>query len=354
MGRIRTIKPEFFDDGLMLRLPLAGRHAYVWLWTDADDAGRVPLDAYRMKRGCLSCDPVSLDDCRTFIAELISLGRLIPYEVDGQKLAIIEHFPEHQIVNPYNCRPSGAWHPAPPSDVAATSLRYRNHVAKILAGCLPKHRDGLVSILWPYPDPVPVAATSQRQSSDSAETEQRRRCEDRTQGTGIQGTDRQTENTPLPPASGGDPSATAAGRETSAPPDPEPEVLEVEVVEDETQAEPAAPDEKPKRETEPERPAYVPEDAWTGFLAHRRRRRLPVVGRAGVLLANKLARWHKSGLDVGALLDEATLKGWLSPVDPAERGNGGSHRPAPSSQRGGAELLLERLDAADAARGRLL
>lgn len=166
---------------------------------------------------------------------------------------------------------------------------------------------------------------------------------------------RGSENREHPPTPrGGDPSATAAGRETSAPPDPEPEVLEVEVVEDETQAEPAAPDEKPKRETEPERPAYVPEDAWTGFLAHRRRRRLPVVGRAGVLLANKLARWHKSGLDVGALLDEATLKGWLSPVDPAERGNGGSHRPAPSSQRGGAELLLERLDAADAARGRLL
>lgn len=94
-------------------------------------------------------------------------------------------------------------------------------------------------------------------------------------------------------------------------------------------SEPPAP--KPKRETEPDRPAFVPEDVWTGFLAHRRRIKLPLVGRAGVLLVGRLNRWHAAGHDCGALLDEATERGWKSPVDPAKRYGSANNNPAQGS-----------------------
>ncbi len=314
MGRIRPLFPEFWDDERLLCESKDVGRAFQWLWGFSDDAGRVPLDRYQLKRGCFSVYDDTVDDCERYIGRLIAIDRLWPYESSAKRYAVVRTACKHWHPCPKDLRPSGTWRPAPPVEVLDAVDGYRAEMGRLLRGCPDiivkgkSLRAEMAAILWPYPgDPPDVPWWNDRQTANVP---------------GIsQGRPEDILGYPdhFPPQVAGS-RYQVAGRELP------PAVAGPSEKSDET---PAAP--KPKRETEPDRPVFVPEDAWTGFLAHRRRIKLPLVGRAGVVLVGKLTRWHASGHDCGALLDEATERGWKSPVDPDKRYGGPPRGPSQPS-----------------------
>lgn len=99
MARIRTVKPEFWQDEKMAPLPPIDRLVFLGLVSQADDAGRL-LDNVKLLDGLLF--PHTDDTCRESIETLTRIGRVRRYESDsGQSLLQITNWKRHQrVVNP--------------------------------------------------------------------------------------------------------------------------------------------------------------------------------------------------------------------------------------------------------------
>lgn len=100
MGRIRTIKPEFFlHDGLYdaesaTGLPL--RLAFAGLWTLCDREGRFEWRPRRMKPVVLPYDKVDFSDV---LDALRDYGFVIKYAAAGRDYGAVPGFSRHQVVN---------------------------------------------------------------------------------------------------------------------------------------------------------------------------------------------------------------------------------------------------------------
>jgi len=99
MARIRTLKPEFWDDEKLGRLSPIDRLVFLGIISQADDAGRL-LDNVRRIDGLLF--PYSDESSRGSIETLARLGRVCRYEgPGGEKLLQVVHWDRHQrVVNP--------------------------------------------------------------------------------------------------------------------------------------------------------------------------------------------------------------------------------------------------------------
>jgi hypothetical protein len=96
VARIRTIKPEFFTSEDIFGLTPLARLFYVSLWCEADREGRL-----EWKLGTLKARYLPADNCDISVLaqELIDMGLIVLYEVDGKKYAEIPTFVEHQVIN---------------------------------------------------------------------------------------------------------------------------------------------------------------------------------------------------------------------------------------------------------------
>lgn len=100
MGRIRTIKPEFFkhedlfdaeaDTGLPLRIAFAG------LWTKCDREGRFEWRPRALKSDILPYDNV---DFAHVLDVLARAGFVSQYEVGGRQYGLVPSFRKHQVIN---------------------------------------------------------------------------------------------------------------------------------------------------------------------------------------------------------------------------------------------------------------
>lgn len=63
-------------------------------------------------------------------------------------------------------------------------------------------------------------------------------------------------------------------------------------------------------------PAWIPGDAWSGYIAMRKQIKKPISDRAITLAIGKLLDLMNQGQDVGAVLDQSTFNCWqgLFPV----------------------------------------
>ncbi len=96
MARIRTIKPEFWTDGSMIRLPIEVRLFYIGLWNFACDRGHVEDDPLGLKLKILPADAVDSD---SLVEQLVLAGRLERVEVSGKSYLAIPSFADHQRVD---------------------------------------------------------------------------------------------------------------------------------------------------------------------------------------------------------------------------------------------------------------
>jgi len=96
VGRIRTIKPEFWVDDQMVELPFEARLLFVGLWNFVDDEGLIEFKPKRIKMQVFPSDDV---DVQTHLDSLISTGRLTVLDSDQGPLLWVTNWSRHQMVN---------------------------------------------------------------------------------------------------------------------------------------------------------------------------------------------------------------------------------------------------------------
>lgn len=131
MARIRTIKPEFWQDEKLAPLNALTRLVFIGLISQADDAGRL-VDNVKLIDGLLFSE--TEDTCREALDTLARLSRILRYRSpSGQALIQILKWEDHQRVD----KPGKNILPAPaPEDLAGagvteSSRHYRDTLANV-------------------------------------------------------------------------------------------------------------------------------------------------------------------------------------------------------------------------------
>lgn len=94
MARIRTIKPEFWQDERLSNMPRDARLLFIGLWNVADDYGRLRGHPAFIRGQVFPYDEdIDVEELLNILARG---GRIVRYERDGQRFIWIRHFSEHQ------------------------------------------------------------------------------------------------------------------------------------------------------------------------------------------------------------------------------------------------------------------
>lgn len=100
MARIRTIKPDFFRSASVARLSYRARLTWQGLWTYVDDLGRGRDDPRDIKGQIWSQDDeVTWLEVVADMDELAAAGKLLRYEIAGEKYFLIPSWSEHQKIS---------------------------------------------------------------------------------------------------------------------------------------------------------------------------------------------------------------------------------------------------------------
>lgn len=97
MARIRTIKPEAFDDEDLCALPFSHRWCYAGLWTQADRSGRMEDRPKRLKARLFPYDNVDMD---AMLTDLTKAGFILRYTVGRRPYLAIKptSWEKHQYI----------------------------------------------------------------------------------------------------------------------------------------------------------------------------------------------------------------------------------------------------------------
>lgn len=111
MARIRSIKPEFWDDETLAKISRDARLCYIGLWNHSDDYGVVRGKVVWLRSKLFPYDEdLSLADMRRWISELQDGHWIVPFDSNGELYFFIPNFLKHQNIN----RPSSHRNPEPP------------------------------------------------------------------------------------------------------------------------------------------------------------------------------------------------------------------------------------------------
>lgn len=110
MARIRSIKPEFWTDEKVVAVSHSARLLFIGLWNFSDDSGNLENNPVQIKMRVLPADSCSV---QPLLQELVSVGLLREYSVNGKNYLNIKGFKDHQVIN----KPSKTRLPEPPTTV---------------------------------------------------------------------------------------------------------------------------------------------------------------------------------------------------------------------------------------------
>lgn len=100
MARIRTIKPELFVSETLAQVSLAAERTFTGLLTQADDRGRFRYNAAVLNGALWPLRPDHTpDDFANEIDELVAVGALCCYHVDGKQYAHFPTWEDHQRIS---------------------------------------------------------------------------------------------------------------------------------------------------------------------------------------------------------------------------------------------------------------
>lgn len=98
MARIRSIKPEFWTDEILVQLPYEARLLFIGLWNFADDYGAIPDSPERIRLQVMPADHDA--DVDGFVDLLVVVGLLDRYRnPDGLQYLQIRNWAKHQKVD---------------------------------------------------------------------------------------------------------------------------------------------------------------------------------------------------------------------------------------------------------------
>ena len=97
VGRIRTLKPEFFKSRSLAQCPLEARMTFAGLWVEADDHGRGIADP-RILKGAIwpLDDDVTHERVAEHLQTLVDTAHIILYDVDGEAYYEVVRWEDHQ------------------------------------------------------------------------------------------------------------------------------------------------------------------------------------------------------------------------------------------------------------------
>ena len=100
MARIRSIKPEFWTSEQITECSPNARLLFVGLWSFCDDAGIHPASVARLKMEVFPADDFSRADIASMVEELVNVGLLNPYEVQGEQFWQVTGWHHQKIDQP--------------------------------------------------------------------------------------------------------------------------------------------------------------------------------------------------------------------------------------------------------------
>ena len=99
MARIRTIKPEFWEDEKLAKLPVHIRLLFIGTWNFADDNGTLLANPILMKSHIFPYEDIDISTISDWIDTLVENGMLIRTTYDGKDYLVIRKFLVHQKIN---------------------------------------------------------------------------------------------------------------------------------------------------------------------------------------------------------------------------------------------------------------
>ncbi|CFB63134.1 hypothetical protein [Pandoraea apista] len=105
MARIRSTKPEFWTSEQVMELSRDARLLFIGMWNFCDDAGIHPASPKRLKAEVFPADDLTSLDIRRLVDELVSIGLVEEYEVDGEAFWIVTGWHHQKIEKPTYTHP---------------------------------------------------------------------------------------------------------------------------------------------------------------------------------------------------------------------------------------------------------
>lgn len=97
MARIRTIKPSFWEDEKIAKLPRACRLFYIGTWNQADDMGVIRGNPALLKSAIFPYDEdLRVSEVQKWIDALVDARMLIPITYKSESYYIVRTFRSHQ------------------------------------------------------------------------------------------------------------------------------------------------------------------------------------------------------------------------------------------------------------------
>jgi hypothetical protein len=97
--RIRTIKPETAEDEKLGEVSRDARLLFILVWTMCDDHGRFRASNVWLRNRLFGYDNVTPATVGGWLEELVAIGRVRVYEVDGERYGLVVNWARHQRVD---------------------------------------------------------------------------------------------------------------------------------------------------------------------------------------------------------------------------------------------------------------
>lgn len=99
MARIRTIKPEFWDDLKLSKITRDSRLLYIGLWNFSDDLGVIIGDSLWIKSKVFPFDQIQMQQFDKWIEELVKNGFISQFSHKGEDFYYLPNLTRHQVIN---------------------------------------------------------------------------------------------------------------------------------------------------------------------------------------------------------------------------------------------------------------
>lgn len=123
MARIRTIKPEFWEDEKLGKLPMPCRLFYIGCWNFADDQGVFRSNLVILKSRIFPYDEnLRISEIKKWLNALEEAQMIVPIIYEGESYYVIRTFRNHQILDKRYMKF------IIPSEVVKTTLSHSEHI----------------------------------------------------------------------------------------------------------------------------------------------------------------------------------------------------------------------------------
>lgn len=99
MARIRTIKPQFWDDLKLSKLTRDARLLYIGIWNFCDDLGVIPADPHYSKSKVFPYDQIQTQQYVKWLEELRQKGFINLFSLKGEEFYYLPSLLRHQRID---------------------------------------------------------------------------------------------------------------------------------------------------------------------------------------------------------------------------------------------------------------